>query len=110
MASASEPAGARIGIDLGGTKTEVAVLSAGGETLLRERIPTPAGQYGAIIDAIASLVRGAETLAGRNAPVGVGTPGSASTASGLLINSNSTVLIGKPLQADLERAIGRPIR
>lgn len=100
----------RIGIDLGGTKTEVAVIDRAGSTLLRERVPTPAGDYDGIVRTIANLVLHAQSVAGTGAPVGVGTPGSRSKTSGLLINANSTVLIGKPLQDDLERAIGRKIR
>jgi fructokinase len=99
-----------IGIDLGGTKIEVAVLNADGSVSLRERVPTPAGQYDAIVRSIAALVFRAQKVAGGDAPVGIGTPGCTSTQSGLIINSNSTALIGKPLQADVERAIGRPVR
>ncbi|HLI94649.1 MAG TPA: ROK family protein [Candidatus Baltobacteraceae bacterium] len=99
-----------IGIDLGGTKIEVAVLDAKGSTLLRERTPTPAGNYDAIVASIASLVQSARCVAGGDAPVGIGTPGCTSTVNGLLINSNSTVLIGKPLLADIERAIGCRVR
>lgn len=102
-------AGERIGIDLGGTKIEVAVLAAGGATLLRERVATPAGDYGATVRTVAELVRRGESVAGPGAPVGIGTPGSLSRRTGRLINSNSTVLIGKPLRDDLERAIGRKI-
>lgn len=101
---------ASIGIDLGGTKTEVAVLDASGETVLRDRVPTPAGDYAATVTTIAALVARADGVAGSGAPVGVGTPGSVSKKSGRIINANSTVLIGKPLQADIEAAIGRPIR
>ena len=103
-------AGERIGIDLGGSKIEVAVLGAGGATLLRERVATPAGDYDATVRAVAELVRRGEAVAGAGAPVGIGTPGSLSRRTGRLINSNSTVLIGKPLREDLERAIGRRIR
>ncbi len=99
-----------IGIDLGGTKIEVAVLDSDGTTLLRERVPTPAGNYDAIVARIATLVQSARAVAGGDAPVGIGTPGCTSTVSGLLINSNSTVLIGKPLQADVERALGCRVR
>lgn len=101
---------ARIGIDLGGTKTEVIVLDPSGAALLRRRVPTPARDYAGIVETIARLVRDAQNLAGTNAPVGIGTPGSASKTSGLIINANSTVLIGKPLQHDLERALGRRVR
>ena len=100
----------RIGVDLGGTKTEVAVLGAGRAELLRRRVPTPAGDYAATVETIAQLVREAEAIAGAAASVGIGTPGSLSRRSGLVINANSTVLIGKPLKHDLERAIGRPVR
>ena len=100
----------RIGIDLGGTKIEVAVIGRAGNTLLRERVPTPAGDYDGIVRTIAQLVRRGESIAGTKAPIGVGTPGNRSKSSGLMINANSTVLIGKPLQDDLERAVGRKIR
>ena len=106
----SYSAARRIGIDLGGTKIEVAVLGERGDVLMRERVPTPAGNYEATVASIADLVRRAQVPAGAGASIGVGTPGSASKVSGRIINANSTVLIGKPLQADLERAIGRRIR
>jgi fructokinase len=101
---------AKIGIDLGGTKIEVAVLNARRDTLLRERVATPAGDYKATVEAITQLVHRAESVAGAGAPVGIGTPGSSSKRTGLMINANSTVLIGKALRRDLERALGRRIR
>jgi fructokinase len=102
--------GMRIGVDLGGRKIEVVVLDTAGEERLRRRIPTPAGDYPATVSAIAALVQEAQCIAGDRAPVGIGTPGSTSKRSGLIINANSTVLIGKPLQQDVERAIGRRVR
>jgi fructokinase len=101
---------AKIGVDLGGTKIEVAVLNQRRDTLLRERVATPAGDYEATLQAIAQLVRRAESIAGAGAPVGIGTPGSPSKHTGLIINANSTVLIGKPLQRDLEGILKRRIR
>jgi fructokinase len=62
------------------------------------------------VSAIVALVREAQSIAGDGAPIGIGTPGSTSKSSGLIINANSTVLIGKPLQQDVERAIGRRVR
>ena len=41
--------------------------------------------------------------------VGIGTPGS-TTAGGLIRNANSTCLNGRPLQADLEARLRRPLR
>jgi fructokinase len=98
----------RIGIDLGGTKTEIIALSAGGDCLLRERLPTPAG-YEAIISNTAAMVRDAETRLGRASTVGIGTPGAISPANGCLKNSNTTVLNGRPLLRDLETALQRPV-
>lgn len=99
----------RIGIDLGGSKIEVAALAATGEVLLRRRVPTPAGDYAATLAAIVALVHGAEAELGARASLGIGTPGSEGS-DGLLRNSNSTCLNGKPLRADLEAMLGRPLR
>ncbi len=100
----------RLGIDLGGTKIEVIALDEDGATLLRRRVPTPTGDYVGILNAIAGLVRFAEGELGREGTVGVGSPGAISTRTGLLKNSNSTVLNGKPLVRDLAEKLGRPVR
>lgn len=103
----------RIGIDLGGTKIEVIALDDTGARsaiLRRHRVPTPAGDYQRILDTVAELVESTENLAGRKGTVGIGTPGAISPATGLLKNSNSTVLNGKPLDRDLVARLGRPIR
>jgi fructokinase len=100
----------RIGIDLGGTKTEIIALGPAGETLLRRREPTPAENYAGIVDLVTRLVKDAETGLRARGSVGIGTPGSPSPATGLIRNSNSTCLNGQPLKRDLERALGREIR
>ncbi len=100
----------RIGIDLGGTKIEAIALDDDGTTLLRRRVPTPAGDYARTLGAVAGLVTTAESELGRKGTVGVATPGSISPQSGLIRNSNSTVLIGKPLDRDLSELLGRAVR
>jgi fructokinase len=100
----------RIGIDLGGTKIEVVVLDDAGSALYRRRVPTPANDYTGVLAAIRDLVVMAERAVGRTASVGIGTPGALSLRTGLLKNSNSVVLNGKPLARDLERALSRPVR
>ena len=102
----------RIGIDLGGTKTEIVALDDAGDVLLRERAPTPRGDYAGTVATIAALVQAAETKfgAGVTASVGVGIPGAESRVTGLIKNANSTWLIGRPLRADLSAALGRPVR
>ena len=99
----------RIGVDLGGTKIEVIALDDAGATLLRERTATPAG-YEAILDAVGGLVAHAQATLGRRGSVGIGAPGAISAKTGLLKNSNSTVLNGKPLDRDLASRLGQPIR
>ncbi|MBV9748484.1 MAG: ROK family protein, partial [Acetobacteraceae bacterium] len=99
----------RIGVDLGGTKTEVAALDDSGEIRWRRRAPT-AGEYGAIVTNIGDLVRAAETELGVHATVGVGIPGVVSPVTGLVKNANSLVLIGHPLDKDLGAALDREVR
>ena len=100
----------RIGIDLGGTKIEGIALDEAGRELARRRVPTPHGDYRGTIQAIAALVETFESAADSRGTVGVGLPGALSRVTGLVKNANSTCLIGRPLQADLEAALARPVR
>lgn len=101
----------RLGIDLGGSKIEIAALDARGAFLLRERVPTPKGDYGATLHAMADLVTAAEKRLGATGlPLGVGIPGSLSPLTGLVRNANSVVLNGRPLREDLQALLGRPVR
>ena len=103
-------AGLRIGVDLGGTKIEVACLDARGHERLRRRVATPRDDYAATVAAIASLVAGAERELGATGTIGVGIPGALSLRDARVKNANSTWLNGRPLAADLEAALGRPVR
>ncbi len=99
----------RIGVDLGGTKIEVAVLDLAGRIAFRRRVDTPAA-YDGIIAGIVALVRAAEAELSARASVGVGIPGIISPATGLVKNANSQVLIGHTLDRDLADALSRPVR
>lgn len=99
----------RIGIDLGGTKTEIILLATDGSELLRRRRPTPTG-YEASLRNIADMVAEMEQENGQQASVGVGIPGCISPATGLVKNANSTVLNGHPFDLDLAALLGREIR
>ena len=100
----------RIGIDLGGTKIEGIALDDSGAELVRQRIGTPQGDYRATIDAIFTLVQLLEADTQQTGTIGIGIPGAISPASGLVKNANSTWLIGKPIQTDLEQVLSRPVR
>ncbi len=100
----------RLGIDLGGTKTEIIALADDGRELLRQRIPTPQGNYMATVMTIAGLVESAESELGQRGSVGIGIPGAESLATGLIKNANSTCLNGQPLKRDLQALLQREIR
>lgn len=100
----------RIGIDLGGTKIEGIALGSDGKELLRHRVPSPRDSYEQTLTAIATLVHDLETRLGATGTVGVGIPGAISPATGLVKNSNSTWMNGRPLADDLPRVLGRPVR
>jgi fructokinase len=100
----------RIGVDLGGTKIEIIALDDNGAPVLRRRVPTPVGDYSGTIRAIAELVRSAQSQIGVLASVGIATPGALSPQTGLLRNSNSVVLNGKPLDRDIANALGQSVR
>jgi fructokinase len=96
----------RIGIDLGGTKIEGIALDRGRE-VARVRTNTPRGDYDKTLTAIASLVDQLDPTG--DAPVGIGIPGTIAS-SGLVKNANSTWLIGRRFQNDVEVAVRRPVR
>ncbi len=99
----------RIGIDLGGTKIEAIALSDEGREIFRHRVATPAGNYEAILKAIADLVAAIERRFGPGS-VGIGSPGAISPRTGIIKNSNSTVLNGRPLDRDLAATLSREVR
>lgn len=100
----------RIGIDLGGTKTEVIALSNAGQELFRHRVNTPRDDYQATVQAIVDLVRLAEQKTGQTGTVGLGIPGTISPYSKRVKNANSTWLNGQPLDKDLAQALNRDVR
>ena len=101
--------GWRIGVDLGGTKIEVAALDETGRVRLRRRAATP-GDYDGTLAAIAALVEAAEAELGSRASLGIGIPGSENPQTRLIRGANSTFLNGRPLGADLSVRLARPVR
>jgi fructokinase len=100
----------RIGVDIGGTKIEVGALDDRGQILARRRAATPAGDYDGTIALVCELIRETERDVGQAGTVGVGMPGALSPATGLVKNSNSTILNHRPFDRDLIAALGRPVR
>lgn len=100
----------RIGVDLGGTKTEAIALDAQGKELRRVRTSTPHGDYSRTVATISDLVSRLENELRVRATVGVGIPGTIVAATGLVKNANSTWLNGRPLQKDLSDSLRREVR
>ena len=106
----------RLGVDLGGTKTEVILIDPDGPVRHRERIPTPRHpdppqEYSGLVDTVAAIIH--DTLAhvppSSSATIGVGIPGTINPQNGLVQNANTNSLIGRSFQKDLEQRLGRPI-
>ena len=102
-----------IGVDLGGTKIEVAVVRRpSAEVLFRRRVSTPSrAGYDAVLAAVDAILRDAARESGLDlatASIGIGMPGGL-TRAGLVKNSNTVCLNGRPFRADLERALGRAL-
>jgi len=100
----------RIGLDIGGTKTELVALDAGGRELLRRRAATPHGSYADALEALVAMVMDAERALGGTASVGIGLPGLVAPLTGLVGNSFATPYNGQPLKRDLEQRLGRDVR
>ena len=93
-----------IGIDLGGTKIEVAILDSHDKIIFRERLLTEA-HLGSdhIFDQIQTLYgKAVISIQNKTHSLGLGTPGSISKNTHLLKNSNTLCLNSLPLQALLE--------
>jgi fructokinase len=99
-----------IGIDWGGTKIEGIALTSEGAQVARLRADTPRHDYEGCLGTIAELIARMEASAGRRGTIGVGIPGSLEPQSRLGKGASSTWLLGRPVEADLRRVLGREIR
>ncbi|WP_171751490.1 ROK family protein [Vibrio sp. 99-8-1] len=100
----------RIGLDIGGTKIELVVLSEQGELLHQQRTPTPTNDYRTFLDAIINLIKNAESQVGTVSTIGVGCPGAISPDTGVIKNANCQVLNGHDLAADLHNYFNLPVK
>ena len=100
----------RIGVDVGGTKIEAVAMGAAGALMSRKRVPTPANDYPAAVEAIASVVEEIESGVGVRCSVGFGIPGTISPATKLVKNAYNSPFNGHALDQDLAQRLGRPVR
>ena len=101
------------GIDLGGTKIEGVILESidHPNPIVRTRIDTEAAKgYEHIIGQLSRLVTEMGTASGlKPSAIGLGTPGVLDPTLKVMKNCNTVVLNSRPLQKDLEAALGLPI-
>ena len=99
----------KIGIDLGGTKTEGVLVDEEFQVIERKRVPTNQDNgYESILETIQDLV-GDLKKNNEKTSIGVCTPGALSKESGLIKNSNTQCLIGKDLKNELEKILDQEI-
>lgn len=100
-----------LGIDLGGIKTEGVVLDKDLKVLFRKRIPTQKDKgYEQLVKDISYLYSEmVDLIDGKPHTFGLGTSGSISKKTGLIKNSNLSIINSKPLIQDLEKSINRKV-
>jgi|TARA_B100001750_G_scaffold241613_1_gene253412 fructokinase len=100
----------KIGIDLGGTKTEGILLDEKFQVIERKRITTNQDKgYASILELIKNLVSTLRQNTDEQTSIGVCTPGALSKSSGRIKNSNTQCLIGKDLKSDLQHILNQEI-
>ena len=100
----------RLGIDLGGTKIEAIIIDDQFQVIERKRTLTLRDEgYDAILQRIIDLSKEMIKIGKIDSSIGICTPGTIEASTGLLKNSNTVCLIGKPIQQDLEDALGLPV-
>ena len=96
----------RLGIDLGGTKIEGILIDENLKVITRKRITTPKKDYSSILDSIVNLIDEIKT---DDCKIGICGPGAISKKTGLIKNSNTQILIGRPLKKDLEKELNQRV-
>ncbi|MBY5990805.1 ROK family protein [Ferrimonas balearica] len=98
----------RLGVDLGGTKTELVALDPTGQVRWQRRTPTPSGDYHAILTTIAELVSQCERALGQGGTLGVGIPGA--LKGGRVKGAATLGLEGQAFEQDLAARLGRAVK
>ena len=97
------------GLDIGGTKIEIAQFDQQFNRISSSRITTPTEDYEAFLNSITRLVSDADQKTNQRGSVGIGLPGVLSQQTGTLLSSNIPCANGMPLQKDLTEKLQRPI-
>lgn len=96
------------GLDIGGTKIEIAVFTEQFQLLERWRVPTPTHDYPQFLATISEQIAKADQFLGKRAPVGIALPGVVAS-KGVVISSNVACLNQRTVAADLKAQLQRPV-
>lgn len=98
------------GLDIGGTKIELAVFNEKLEKLHSERVDTPKESYEEWLNTIVGLVHKADEMFNCQGSVGLGIPGFVNHATGLAEIANIRAADNKPIIKDLSALLDREVR
>lgn len=98
------------GLDIGGTKIELAVFNDKLEKLYSERVPTPQTSYEDWLYTVETLVRNADQKFATKGNVGLGLPGFVNRETGVAEITNIRVADGKTIIRDLSERLGREVK
>ena len=103
----------RIGIDIGGTKTDAVAIAPSGNIAYRLRLRTGFGPDAVVETAVAAVTQLAELAHVEIvdfASIGIGIPGAVNNETGRVTHAVNLGLDGLELGAELSQRIGRPVR
>ena len=98
------------GLDIGGTKIELAVFNSQLEKQYSERVETPKSSYEDWLNTIVHLVKKADEKFGCKGSVGLGIPGFVNQSTGIAEITNIRVADNKPILRDLSALLEREVR
>lgn len=98
------------GLDIGGTKIELAAFDDQFNLLHKERVDTPKEDYQHWIETVATLVENADKKFGEQGSVGIGLPGFVNRETGIAEITNIRAADNKPILRDLSARLGREVR
>ncbi|TQL46999.1 putative NBD/HSP70 family sugar kinase [Homoserinimonas aerilata] len=104
--TAAVPADARLGVDIGGTKTEAVLLDGGGTIVRQIRIPTGFGPDGVVASTLDAISR----LEAPGVPIGIGTPGTVDPVAGTVSHALNLGVERLELGQRVADAVGYGVR
>ena len=96
------------GLDIGGTKIELAIFDRQLQLQDCQRRPTPTRDYPQFLDAVAGAVQEADQKTGARGSVGIGLCGFLD-GQGRAVAANIACINGRPVAEDLAARLGRPV-